>query len=336
MRAKRHVGSGIMLRRDILSGAASLGAHAACSSSAQADDYPSRPIRIIVPFEAGAPDSVARVLGQQLSVQMGKPFVIENRPGANGTIGTAFVARSAPDGYTLLVTSSSFAVNPSLYRSLPYDVFRDFAAVTIICSTEALIIGVNPALPVHSLGELIAYGKEPGHELSFASPGVGNGLHLAAEMFRAKAGIRMIHVPYKGAGPAITALLSGEVQMMFMTPPLSLQYLRAGSIRPLAYTARHRAGFLPGVPSVVEAGMPDLLIDGGWHGLLAPAYTSKEVVTRLQAQVTTALQAGTVRDRLSLLGLNPIGSTTAEYRRVLHQQVTDYATLVRLASIQPE
>ncbi|MFT8246099.1 Bug family tripartite tricarboxylate transporter substrate binding protein [Roseomonas sp. BN140053] len=325
-----------MLRRVFLAGAGALGCAVLETGPARSEDYPSRPVRIIVPFEVGAPDTIARLVAQQLGAQLGKPFVVENRPGANGTIGANLVAKSPPDGYTLLVTSSSFAVNPSMYRNLPFDTLGDFAPVSMICSTEALIIGVNPALPVHSLADLVRYGRQHGSELMYASPGVGNGLHLAAEMINFRTGLRMVHVPYKGAGPAITALLAGEVQVMCLTPPLSLPHIRAGKIRALAYTGRRRAAFLPELPTVVEEGMPELQMDGGWYGMLAPAGTPAPILDRLQAEVAAAVALPAMRERLDALGLQPGGSTAAEYRSVLVDQVRSYAELVRAAGIQPE
>ena len=318
-----------MMRLLILLAAGLIAAHAQA-----AETYPTRPVHIIVPFETGAPDTVARVLAQQLTTQLGQRVVVDNRPGANGVIGAELVAKAPADGYILLVTSASFAVNPSIYKKLPFDPLNDFAAVTNICSTPGLILGVNPAVPAMSAQELIALGRKS--DLSYGSPGVGNTLHLAAALFAARAGVKMVHVPYKGAGPAIQALLANEVQLMFMTPPLSLPHIQAGKIRPLAFTGPARASFLPDVPTMAEAGVAGMTMDGGWFAMFAPQRTPPAVVERLHAEVKAALDTPAVRARLADLGLDPVGTPPTEFKQFLAAQVRDYAEMVRLAGIQPE
>lgn len=306
------------------------------ASMAQGASWPSRPVRIVVPFGPGAPDTVARLVAPPLAAAFGQPFVVENRPGANGVIGTEIVAKAPPDGHTLLVVSASMAVNPSIYRKLPYDVQRDLAPISSICYTEALILGVNPAVPAKTVQELIDLARKPESRLAFGSPGVGNTLHLAGELFNARAGTKMIHVPYKGAGGAIAALVANETQVMFLTPPLSLAQIKAGKVRAIGYTGRKRAPFLPEVPTMAEAGMQNMELDGGWHGMLAPAGTPPEVIARLAAELKKALATPVVIERLDGLGLVPVGNTPAEFRATIEEQVRLFAEMVRLAGITPE
>ena len=303
---------------------------------ASGQPYPNRPVRIVVPFGAGAPDTVARLLAPGLTTQMGVPFVVENKPGANGIIGTQALATAAPDGYTLLVTSTSIVVNPSMQKTLPYDLAKDIVPVTNIASGEALILGVNPSLAAKNVQELIALSKNPGSHLSYGSPGIGNTLHLAAELFKARTAARMEHVPYKGAGPAIAALLSGEIQVMFLTPPLSLAHIRAEKIRAIAYTHTRRAAFLPDVPTMREAGVSGMEIDGGWYGLFAPGRTDAAIVERLSAQTRKAVLDPKVKERFEALGLTPVGDKPAQFQKFFNEQIKAYAEMVRIAGIQPE
>jgi tripartite-type tricarboxylate transporter receptor subunit TctC len=305
-------------------------------AAASAQQYPSRAIRIVVPFSAGAPDTVARLVGQQLSTRMGQPVIIENRPGANGVTGTHEVAKAPPDGHTLLVVSSSFAVNPSIYRKLPYDPLQDLEPITAICGTEGYIFVVHPSVPAKTLQELIALAREPNSPLSYGSPGVGNTLHLAAALLNARAGTNMAHVPYRGAGPAITDLIGGQIQVMFVTTPLGLQHIQAGRLRPLAYTNSRRAAFLPDVPTMEEAGLPGFVLDGGWYGLFAPARTPPDIVARLHREVEAALAAGELRERFAPLALDPIGTPPAEFTAFVAAQIKSFAEQVRLARIEPQ
>ncbi len=258
-----------MLGRLVLLSCAVLG----WCAGAWAQPYPNRVVRVVVPFAAGAPDSVARIMATQLQAQLGQSVIVENRPAANGTVATEAVAKSPADGHTLLVTSAAFAVNPSIYRKLPYDVLADFEAVAMICRSDGSILAANPGLPARTVQELIALAKQPGTQLSYGSAGVGNTTHLAAELFKSKVGIEMVHVPYRGAGPALTDLIGGQIQVMFVSPPLAIGHILSGKLRGLAFTGPARLALIPDVPTLAEAGITDFGLDGGWFALFAPAKT---------------------------------------------------------------
>ena len=298
--------------------------------------YPNKPVRIIVPFGPGGPDAVARILGAQLSIQTGQPFVIENKPGANGILGAEALAKSTPDGYSFMITSSGFVTAPSMYRKLPYDTEKDFAPVTNLVENPGIFVAVNPGVPARTLQELIDLGRRPESRLSFGSPGVGNTLHLSGELFNARAGTTLLHIPYKGAGPAVAAAMSGETQVMFSTPPAVLAQLKAGRLRALAYSDGKRHPMLPDVPTAAEAGLPSYQHHGGWFGMFAPADTPAEILDRIHGEVRKAFANAQFRERLDALGADPVGDAPADFKRFVSAEIKRYAEMVRLAKIQPE
>ena len=291
-----------------------------------AQEWPSKPVRIVVGFGAGGPDTTARIVAQQLTVQTGHSFIVDNRPGANGMIGADLVAKSVPDGYTLLVTSASYAVNPAIYKKMPYDPLGDLEPVSHLCSSDGHILVVNPSVPAQNVKELIALAKKPESKISYGSPGIGNTIHLTSALFNAKAGTSMVHIPYKGAGAAMTAVAGGEVQVMFVTPTLGLPLIKSGKLRALGYDAPTRA----------EAGGPLTQIDASWHGLFAPAKTPRAVLAKLEAEVRRAFTLPEVRERFSKLGLNPIGGAAVDFKPFVATAIKRMGEAARVAGVEPE
>ena len=305
------------------------------ATAASAQNYPNRPVRVIVPAGTGGPDIVARVVAAELQAQLGQPFIVENRPGANGIVGTDVVAKSAPDGYTLMVYSPGFVVNKFMHKSLPYDTEKDFAPVTNLVSSGGLFLALNPAIPANSLKEFIEYAKKPEAKLAYSTPGIGNNWHLATEVFSQKIGIKMTHVPYKGGGPAVGALVSGEVQAMLASPAPLIPHYKNKRVKVLAYSGDKRNPAAPDVPTMKEAGV-DYYYDGGWFAMFAPVKTPNEIVETLAREVRVAMQKPQVKERMAALGVLPIADSPAEFRKFMENEFRAYGEMVRLAGVQPE
>ena len=305
------------------------------SAAAQAQ-YPNRPVRVIVAAQTGGPDIVARVVAAELQAQMGQPFVVENQGGANGIVGATTVAKSAPDGYTLLVYSSGFVINPAVHKTLPYDTEKDFTPVTNLVSNGGLFFAVANSLPVKSLQEFVDYAKKSPTPLAYSTPGVGNTWHLAMELFNSMNGLKMTHVPYKGGGPATAALSSGEVQVMFASPAPLMPHFKSGRVRVLAFTSDKRHPAAPDVPTTAEAGMPQYRHDGGWFGMFAPANTPADIVEKLWREVQIAEKKPAVLDRFAKLGVDPVADSPAAFKKFIAAEIKAYAEQAKLAGVKPE
>jgi tripartite-type tricarboxylate transporter receptor subunit TctC len=295
--------------------------------------YPNRPVRVVVAAATGGPDIVARIVAAELSTQLGQSFFVENQPGANGIVGANTVAKAAPDGYTLLVYSSGFVVNPYVQKTLPYDTEKDFAPVTNLTSSGGLFLAVNAAVPAKTLQEFIQYAK--GANLAYSTPGVGNNWHLASEVFSQIAGIKMTHVPYKGGGPAAAALVAGEVQAMLVSPAPIMPHAKGGKVKLLAYTGEKRNVALPEVPLMKEAGV-NYTYDGGWFGMFAPARTPPEILEKIAAEVRTAMQKPAVLERLTKLGVEPAAGAPEQFRRFFLAELKAYGEMAKVAGVKPE
>jgi tripartite-type tricarboxylate transporter receptor subunit TctC len=306
------------------------------SAAPGAAGYPDRPIRLVVPVApGGAVDVVGRIIGQKLTVLLGQNVVIDNRAGANYIIGTEIVARSAPDGYTLLITAGGHTINPTVYRKLPYDTVRDFTPVSHIANSTGLVIVVHPSFPARTLQELIDAARASPGKVIYASAGFGNLTHIAGEMFQVAAGVKLNHVPYKSAGPAVNDLLAGHVPLMFGPSPVVIPMVQAGRLRPLAFTALKRSPQLPAVPTADEAGLKGFEATG-WYGIHGPRGLPPAVAERLAAAVREILQMQDTRDRFAALSLEPVGGSPAEFAQFLRADLKKYAEIARNAGIQPQ
>ena len=308
----------------------------ACAAWAQAQNYPNKPVRVVVAAQTGGPDIVARIVAAQLQQQLGQPFVVENQGGANGIVGATTVAKAAPDGYTLLVYSSGFVINPAVHKSLPYNTEKDFTPITNLVSNGGLFFAVAQNLPPKTLQEFIAYAKRPDAKLAYSTPGVGNTWHLAMEVFNKMTGITMTHIPYKGGGPASAALATGEVQAMFGSPAPITPHYKSGKVRVLAWTGEKRHPGFPEVPTTAEAGLPQYRHDGGWFALFGPAGMPADVVDKLWREVRKAEEAPEVRDRFAKIGVFPVADSPADFRKFFLAEIRAYAEQAKAAGVKPE
>jgi len=301
----------------------------AAIAGAQAPAYPTKPIRLVVPFPAGgATDILAREVAKHLTDAWGQSVVVDNRPGAGGNIGSELVAKAAPDGYTLeMGTVGTHAINASLYSKMPYDHVRDFVPVILVAGVPN-VLEVNPALPVNSVQELIAYAKANPGKLNFASSGSGTSIHLSGELFKVMAGVQMMHVPYKGSAPALQDLIGGQVQLMFDNLPPSLPQIKAGKLRALAVTSAARAPALPDTPTVAEAGLPGFEASS-WFGVLAPAGTPPEIVNKLNAEIAKWLASPGAKEKLANVGANIAGGTPEDFARHIQAETAKWAKVVK-------
>ena len=320
-----------------LAGCAALAALFACAGAASAQPtYPAKAIRYVVPFPAGGPlDIVARAIGQDLGKSWGQPVIIDNRPGAGGNIGADLVAKSPADGYTILMGAvSTHAINVTLYGKLPYDPIRDFAPVTLITSVPNVLV-LHPSLPARNVRELIALAKARPGQLNFASGSTGSAGHLAGELFKTMAGVDMVHIPYKGAAPAVVDLLAGYVSLMFDNMSSALPNIKAARVRALAVTTLKRSPLLPQLPTISEAGLRGFDIST-WFGIFAPAGTPPDIVAKLNAETVRILHTPEMKERLLLLGAEPVGNKPDEFAAFVRLEIQKYAKVIKASGAKAD
>jgi len=307
----------------------------ATAAASWSQAYPSRPLRFIVPFPAGGtPDAHARVLGRQLEAELSQSVVVDNRSGANGIIGAELVARAAPDGYTFLYANQAFIVNALTYRKLPYDVIRDFTPVTLVAKSEGYVLVVHPSVPVTSVKEIIALDRKS-VQLAYGTPGLGSPQQLAAELLNQRASTHLVHVPYRGVAPVVTALLGGkEIQLAFIPLTVVEPLIKEGLLKAVAVTSLTRWQVLPNVPTVNESGVPGYRVDGGWLALFAPARTPSAVVDRIQIAVRDSIQAPKLKEFLTAGGFESVGNSPGDFRRFVGEDKQRWAEIVRAVKVE--
>jgi tripartite-type tricarboxylate transporter receptor subunit TctC len=302
--------------------------------SAVAQDYPNKAIRMIVPYPpAGGTDVVARIVNEPLSTLLGQPIVIDNKGGAAGNLGTDLAARAPPDGYTILFTLSSHTINPKLYAKLPFDVEKDFAAVSLAAYIPQILV-VHPSIPVANIAELIAYAKARPGKLNYASVGIGSPGHIAGELFKLKTGIDIVHVPYKGGAPAVSDTIGGQVQMLFVSMPAAWQHVKSGRLKAIAVASDKRSVTAPDVPTIAEQGI-DCVVNS-WYGALVPAKTPPVIVAKLNAAMVKVLQSPDVREKLLAQGAEATSSSPAEFEQLIKDELKKWEYVIREANITSE
>ncbi len=304
---------------------------ASLSIAHASDTFPNKPIKFIVPYAAGgATDTTARLVSKELTAILGQPVIVENKAGAGGNIGTDYVAKSTPDGYTMLLAyTGPMAINPSLYDSLPFKPRQDFAPVTLLAQAPQ-ILGVHPSIPATTVDELVAYAKANPTALFFGSSGNGGADHLAGELFKMRTGAQITHVPYKGGAPALADLVAGRTQLQFMTIPASIGHIQAGRIRPLAILAKERYPLFPDVPTISEAGVKNYDVNN-WYGVVVAAGTPEPIVNKLNNALIKALRSNEVQTRFSGLGLVPVSNTPKEFQSFIAAESARWAEIIRVS-----
>ena len=307
----------------------------ACVLGASAQQYPTRPIRFIVPFPpGGGNDIVGRIVAQKLADGLGQPVVVDNRGGAGGTIGTDLTAKAPPDGHTVLINNISLAVNATLFPKLPYDTLKDLAPVTMV-GRQPNILVVHPSVPVKSVRELLALAKAKPRQINYGSGGVGTASHLATELLKLMAKVDMVHVPYKGLGPALTDLMGGQIQLIISTMASALPQVRAGKLRPLAVTTAKRSSFFPEVPTMDEAGVRGYEFNT-WYGLLVPAGTPRTIIERLNKETAKVLASAVIKEQFTPQGLETAPSSPEEFGAYLKSEVEKWGKVVKASGAKPE
>ncbi|MEO8486606.1 MAG: tripartite tricarboxylate transporter substrate binding protein [Betaproteobacteria bacterium] len=308
---------------------------ALCAGFAHAQDYPNRPIRMIVPYPpGGGTDVVARIVNEKLALELGQPIVIDNKGGAGGSVGTELAAKAPADGYTMLLTLSSHTINPKLYPKLAYDVERDFIPISLAAMIPQILVA-HPSVPASNVRELVALLKANPGKFNYASVGIGSPGHIAGELFKLRTGTEMAHVPYKGGGPAVTDTMGGQVQLLFVSMPAALQFVKAGRLKALAVTSGKRSASAPDVPTIAENGGPDVVVDS-WYGVLVPAKTPQPVVARLNGAMVKVLQMPDVRDKLFAQGAEAVSNSSADFDALIRDELKKWDYVIREAKITPE
>jgi tripartite-type tricarboxylate transporter receptor subunit TctC len=296
--------------------------------------YPSKPLRFIVPFPPGGSDTVARIVAQKLTAAMGQQVIVDNRPGAGGTLGTEIASKALPDGHTMLFATASFAISPNLYKGLKFDPVRDFAPLTLICSGP-MVLAVHPSVAARTSADLLTLAKARPNALNYASTGSGSITHLTAEMFARSAGIAMTHVPYKGTGPALTDLMAGQVQLAFVPLGSALSYVRASKLRALGVASLKRSAAAPEIATISESGLPGFEA-ATWYGALSPAGTPRSIIHRLNTEIGRLLQQSDTREQLATLGFDPLSSTPEEFSAYIRSELQKWGKVVRAVGASAE